>query len=205
MVDVAQLVEHQIVALRVVGSNPTIHPILSLNSMKNVFLLHGVLALFCISWSISSSELSLAERQKRAKLESMQFNKDSLIQYSHNPAYKTLLIKMAAIREIEVLSAKNIDATLESLDLLQTKTTGIDLASNKDVLAQLVKVLAPHRCTRVYAHLQPKIIEYLARSDSQGAVRDALSVLKKELVLPTDVFCATDLKSRLNVESTKKI
>ena len=32
MVDIAQLVEHQIVALRVVGSSPTIHPIFFQNS-----------------------------------------------------------------------------------------------------------------------------------------------------------------------------
>ena len=38
MVGVAQLVEHQIVALGVVGSNPTTHPILFKRLFFNVFL-----------------------------------------------------------------------------------------------------------------------------------------------------------------------
>lgn len=35
MVDVAQLVEHQIVALGVMGSNPIIHPIFLLSILKH--------------------------------------------------------------------------------------------------------------------------------------------------------------------------
>jgi hypothetical protein len=43
MVNVAQLVEHQVVALGVVGSTPTIHPILRIPVFENIVI--GVLAL----------------------------------------------------------------------------------------------------------------------------------------------------------------